>query len=430
MSKRNRERRAAKQKKRRHSATERERSRPDPGPDRAQILERLVNALSATAAVPAPWCAAELLEQFRGYQRELDVAADLVVQEAIRAAWERGWSPTDLHEIARRRVDAATVRYLDEAIVLESRRYSVATLHPRWRAELADISPATGPSTPAPQMWRWAASHSTDERAALTVVLQVLHLLGSIPVLTALLPRPGSHRHLSAVGGEVDEKMLARVRALLAKAEATDYPEEAEALSAKAHALMARHSVREAVADHDRGQAATATSRRMWIENPYVAAKVALVQAVAEANRCRTAWDKDLGCVINVGAETDLHLVELLATSLLVQASRAMLIAGRLHEVRGQSRTRSFRFSFLVAYATRISERLAATNSSVTEELRRDERLLPVLASRSRAADEEFSRLFPKTIESPLAAYDSLGHGAGRLAADMAMLDVRDAIAG
>jgi Protein of unknown function (DUF2786) len=430
MGKRNRERRTAKQKQRRRSATDRERSRPDPRADRAQILERLVMALSTAANVPAPWRAAELLEQFRGYERELDVAADLAVQEAIRASWERGWSPTDLHEIARRRVDATTVGYLGEAIVLESRRYSVPTLHPRWRAQLADISRAVGPSVTTPQMWRWAASHSVHERTALTVVLQVLHLLGSIPVITALLPLPGAHRPLSAVVGEVDEKMLARVRALLAKAEATGYPDEAEALSAKAQALMVRHSLREAIAGHDRGRPAAVSSRRVWIDNPYVAAKVALVQAVTQANRCRTGWIKDLGCVVTVGAETDLDLVDLLATSLLVQASRAMLVAGRRLDVRGQARTKSFRLSFLVAYAARIGERLAATSSSITEELRHDDRLLPVLVAQNRAADEAFARLFPKTIASELVAYDTLGRDAGRCAADTAMLDVRDSIAG
>lgn len=430
MGKRNRERRAARGRHRRQSATQRERSRPDPGPDRAQLLDRLVIELLTAASVPAPWRAAELLGQTRGFKRELDVAADIAVQEAIRAAWEHGWSPTDLHEVARRRVDAATVRYLDEAIVLESKRYSLATLHPRWRAEVADISAAVGPSATAPQMWRWAASHSADERTALTLVLQVLHLLQGLPAIEALLPPPGSHRQLSAVASEVDEKMLARVRALLAKAEATEFPDEAEALSAKAQALMVRHSLREAVADHDRGRAFIAAARRVWVDNPYPAAKVALVQAVAQANRCRTVWLKDLGCVVIVGAETDLDLVDLLATSLLVQASRAMLVAGRQQGIRGQSRLKSFRLSFLVAYASRIGERLAATSSAVNEELRRDDRLLPVLAERNREADEAFDRLFPNTVACPLAAYDIVGLGAGRSAADTAMLDVRDSIAG
>jgi Protein of unknown function (DUF2786) len=260
--------------------------------------------------------------------------------------------------------------------------------------------------------------------------LEVLHLLGRIPAMEALLPVPGSHVQLSVVVGEADEKMLARVRALLAKAEGTDFPHEAEAMSSKAQALMARYSLHEAVADHASGRASVAAARRIWIDNPYVAAKVALVQAVAQANRCRTVWVKDLGCVVVVGAETDLDLVSLLAASLLLQATRAMLVAGRRHDVRGQSRTKSFRHSFLVAYAARIGERLAATSTSVTEELRRDDRLLPVLAARNRAADETFDRLFPRTLASQLTAYDSAGLGAGRSAADRAMLDVRDSIAG
>lgn len=430
MSRRNRERRAAKQKNRRRSAAGREHDRSDAGPSRAQILEDLVIALSAAASVPAQMCAAELLEQYRGFERELDIAADLVVHEAVRTAWKHGWSPTDLHEVARRRLDAAGVQYLDEAIVLESQRYSASTLHPRWRAELAEISAAVGPSACAPQMWRWAATHSADQRAALTVVLQVLHLLGRIPRIEPLFPLPGAHRQVPRASGEIDEKILARIRALLAKAEATEYPDEAEALSSKAQALMVRHSLREAVADYDRGREPVAATRRMWIDNPYVAAKVALVQAVAQANRCRTVWIKDLGCVATVGSETDLDLVDLLATSLLVQANRAMLAAGRRLDVRGQTRTKSFRLSFLIAYATRIGERLSAASSSATAELRRDDRLLPVLAAQNRAADEEFTRLFPATIASPLVAYDTVGTGAGRAAADIAMLDVRDAIAG
>ncbi|KUI38333.1 DUF2786 domain-containing protein [Mycobacterium sp. GA-2829] len=434
MGKSNRERRMAKQRRRRRSAAEREHRRSNTGPKppepelgRAQILDNLIMALSAAAVGPAPWRAAELLQQHRGFERELDIAADLVVQEAIRAAWQNGWSPTDLHEVARRRVNAAAVRYLDEAIVLESQRYSTPTLHPRWRAELAELTTGTAPT--APQMWRWAAEHSVDERAVVTVVLEVLHLLATIPPLERTLPLPGEHRPLSGAATEVDEKMLARIRALLAKAEATEYPDEAEALSSKAQALMVRHSLKEAVADHGKGRTPVAAVRRIWIDNPYVAAKVVLAQAVAQANRCRVVWIKNLGCVVAVGSETDLDLVDLLTTSLLVQANRAMLVAGRRHDVRGQTRTKSFRLAFLVAYAARIGQRLAAASSSATAEMQRDERLLPVLAARNRAADEAFDRLFPTAVETPLTAYDPVGTNAGRAAADTAVLDVRNAIA-
>ena len=432
MSRRNREKRAAKQKNRRRAAAERARMRFDPGPDRVLLQGLLVLALCDAAMCPeddAEWHATELLEEFPASARDLDLAADTAMADAIRAAWEAGWLPSDLHELARRKLEPSAAGYLAEAIVLESQRYAVATLHPRWRADLAGISAGIDPGTQTPQMWRWAALNAVDRSAALTVVLEVLALLGTLPALEPLLPLPGARRHTPTVAGEVDEKALGRVRALLAKAEATKFPEEAEALSAKAQELMSRYSLHQAVADHDRGQAPMAAGRRMWIDSPYAGAKALLVQAVATANRCRTVWTEDLGFVTAVGSETDLNLVELLTTSLLVQANRAMLAAGRQVSSRGHTRTRSFRQSFLVAYATRIGERLDTTNATVTAEVK-DSRLLPVLAARSRATDELTDRLFPSMVHRPVSASNRAGWGAGRAAADLALLDVHGSIAG
>jgi hypothetical protein len=72
-----------------------------------------------------------------------------------------------------------------------------------------------------------AVVHNVDRRAALTVMLEVLALLGALPALQPLLPLPGAHRHTPVAVGDVDEKALGRVRALPAKAEATKFPEEA-----------------------------------------------------------------------------------------------------------------------------------------------------------------------------------------------------------
>ena len=433
MSRRNREKRAAKHKNRRRATTERERIGFDPGPDRVLLLERLVVALSTAAScrdAHAPRHVAELLEEYRAFPRDLDVAADLAVHEAIRAAWEHGWLPSDLHEVARRKLQATEVRYLDEAIVRESGRYAVATLHPNWRAEIVALSATVDVHAPTPQMWRWASSHAVDQRMALTVVLKLLNLLGRLPVLEAILPLPGAHRHMPMTVKGVDEKALGKVRALLAKAEATEFPDEAEALSAKAQDLMSRYSLQEAIAHHDRAHVPVAAARRIWIENPYAAAKAALVQAVSQANRCRAVWAQHLGFVTVVGCETDLALIELLTTSLLVQANRAMLSAGRRDSSNRHTRSRSFRQSFLVAYAQRIGERLGSASAAVTAEVEQDGRLLPVLAANSRATDELTDRLFPSIAPRSLSASDVAGWGAGRAAADMAVLDMRDAIAG
>ncbi len=104
------------------------------------------------------------------------------------------------------------------------------------------------------------------------------------------------------------------MRALLAKAESTEFPAEAEALSDKAQELMSRYSLHQAVADHERGRAPQAAGRRLWTEAPYAGAKALLVQPVAAANRCRTVWSGHLGFVTIVGADTDLDVVELLTS--------------------------------------------------------------------------------------------------------------------
>lgn len=128
-----------------------------------------------------------------------------------------------------------------------------------------------------------------------------------------------------------------------------------------------------------------------------------------------------------VGSEIDLDLVELLTTSLLVQANQAMLAAGR--RASAHTRKRSFRHSFLIAYATRIGERLDATTARVTDEVD-DSRLLPALAANTRAADELMDRLFPNMAPRRVSVSNGAGWSAGRAAADLALLDVRRPIAG
>lgn len=370
----NRQKCAAKQKARRRASPQHDHRGPEPGHDRIVLLDHLVAALYASANCPdhnAEFHSAELIQEFSGWTRDLDTAADVAMAGAVARAWEAGWSPSDLHELVRRHLDASATDYLAEAIVRESAQYAIATLHPRWRADLNALSAGIGPIARGPQMWEWADRHSLSHRAALAVVLNLLRLLGRLPVLEPLLPLPGASRHAAVVVGEADAKALGRVRGLLAKAEATRFPEEAEALSAKAQELMSRYSLHHAINNHEAGRTAEAAARRLWIDNPYAGAKATLVQAVATANRCRVVWAEKLGFVTIVGADADLESVELLTTSLLVQANRAMLAAGR-QNASGQARTRSFRQSFLVSYGLRIGERLTVASSAAAADVDHD----------------------------------------------------------
>jgi hypothetical protein len=137
-------------------------------------------------------------------------------------------------------------------------------------------------------------------------------------------------------------------------------------------------------------------------------------------------WSKDFGFSTVFGFDTDLEFVEVLYTSLLVQASAAMNAAGSQVDRYGRSRTRSFRHSFLVAYASRIGDRLraavAASRASAAGSY--GEALLPVLASRSSAVSDTVDTVFPKLRARSFDTSNLAGWAAGSAAADLASLSV------
>jgi hypothetical protein len=235
--------------------------------------------------------------------------------------------------------------------------------------------------------------------------------------------------------------MLSRIRALLAKAEATEYAEEAEALSARAQELMAKYSIDQALLAAESGRKDAPAGRRIAVDNPYEAPKTSLLQAVATANRCRVVWSKEVGLATVVGFEADLDAVELLFTSLLVQASAAMLYAGSRQDAYGRSRTRAFRQSFLVSYAIRIGERLSHAAEHATQEAAAEQEaaagqpagavagaggtaLVPFLAARQRAVDDAVDEIFGDTLRRgrSVRVTDAEGWASGRAAADLASL--------
>ena len=340
-------------------------------------------------------------------------------EEYVRRAWERGWLPADLDREARRQeLDPAARTALAELTAAELARYGNG-LTPLWRRQLDALA------APA-----WAGTGGRDRFARATAVLQALRLLLRLPALEPLGPPPGGRPAGAAApprtpGGEAPEdRMLGRIRALLAKAEATGYPPEAEALTAKAQELMARHSVDEAQLSAGRAEGADAPgARRISVDPPYETAKAILLDAVARANRCQAVWNEELAFSTVVGHEADLEPAELLYTSLLVQAATAMSRAEAAQRAGGRKRTKTFRQSFMLAYAHRLGDRLAETARAATETLAAAD-LLPVLAGRDLAVTEETRRLFPRTTTTRVrGADDRAGWDDGTRAADRAGVD-------
>ncbi|WP_329136601.1 DUF2786 domain-containing protein [Streptomyces sp. NBC_00670] len=342
-----------------------------------------------------------------------DSAADAEVarrgEEFVAAAWRRGWQPADLVRYVRRELGEAHIRLVSALILGEAGERPAP--YPRWAAQLAELD-----GTPPPR---------TDRFSRATALLELYRLLLRLPALEPLDP-PRRAVDASSAGS----RMLARIRALLAKAEATGYPEEAEALSAKAQELMARHSIDEAVlaaggSPARPGGADVPGACRIGVDPPYETAKAVLLDAVAAANHCRAVWHEEFGFSTVVGFEADLEAVELLHTSLLVQATTAMTRAEAAQRAGGRRRTKTFRQSFLAAYAHRVGDRLATAVREQTAAAAGEGReFLPVLAARDVAVTEHLEHMFPETVTTRLRGVsDEAGWHEGAAAADRARVE-------
>ncbi|MEU9036868.1 DUF2786 domain-containing protein [Streptomyces sp. NPDC048352] len=345
--------------------------------------------------------------QWGGVGRELLARGEAYV----RQAWERGWQPADVLRLVRRDLDPVHLRIAEDVIAAEARRY--ARLPERWGA---------------PEVW-WTADEEyadglarrerSDRFTLATAVLEVFRLLIRLPSIEPVGPLPGDPADALAEHAHIEPRMLGRIRALLAKAEATTYPEEAEALSAKAQELMARHTVDEALlAVRGGGPAQVPGACRIGVEPPYEEAKAVLLDAVATANRCRAVWNSGFEFSTVVGFESDLEAVELLYTSLLVQGTAAMTRAEAAQRAGGRKRTKTFRQSFLLAYASRLGRRLAETAEHTATEAPDN---LPALVARDVAVGARADEMFPRTTTTRLrGATDHAGWEDGTAAADAA----------
>jgi len=335
--------------------------------------------------------------------------------EVLRSVWEGGWQPTDVPRVAVKRCSRAVADLAAQIITAEARTSAGAgvAVPEAWAVQLEQVADDRAPAWEDPEVLRTGAA--------------LLGVLTHLPVVPNLMPPPsawgrGSPRP-ERVPETVDGPMLAKVRALLAKAESTDFEEEAGALTAKAQELMARHAIDHAmVSGGDRD--ATPCGRRLGVEDPYALGKANLLAAAARSNRCRTVWSAHLGFSTVFGFPADLDVVEVLYTSLLVQATRAMTAAGSVRDGAGRSRTRSFRQSFLIGFSRRIGERLEQATVAATEEAGtvHGHALLPVLAGRVAAVEGAVAAAFPEMDQANPRVSNASGWIAGRAAADMAHL--------
>ena len=366
---------------------------------------------------------------------------------SVTAAWRRGWQPAELARHVGRELSGEHVPVIADMIADEMRGYAAATVDTRWASQVTALSAASPESgTSANGAW-WGNDaeylHASQKlagdaglRGVIAIAIETVHVLQHLVALEPLLPRPGTARPTAPERAEpADERLLSRIRALLAKAESTEFTAEAEALSARAQELMAKYSIDHALLAAETGRNEEPGARRIAVDNPYEAPKTSLLQTVAQANRCRVVWSKELGLVTVIGFPADLDAIELLFTSLLVQANSAMLRSGAKRDGAGRSRTRAFRQSFLVSYAVRIGERLSEATGHAEQQAVAEQQaaastggggkdLVPFLAARHQAVDDAVDAMFGGMLTRGRAvrATDAEGWQSGRAAADMASL--------
>jgi len=430
----------------------------------ASLIGEAVFAICGGDQVSYGACLQQLAnERTPGWTRTVSRSLVEVLRLSVTAAWRHGWQPAELARHVGRQLSGTHVSITADMIAAEMHGYAAATVDARWAAQVAAISAASlgatasetavsGPGgagsgtwwgTDAEYLGAWRERGLADAglRGVIADAIETLHVLSHLAVLERLLPLPGTARPTAHERADpADERLLGKIRALLAKAESTEFAEEAEALSARAQELMAKYSIDHALLAAESGHAEEPCGRRIAVDNPYEAPKASLLQTVAQANRCRVIWSKELGLVTVIGFPADLDAVELLFTSLLVQADSAMLRAGAKRDTYGRSRTRAFRQSFLVSYAVRIGERLAEATGHAEQQAAAQQAtesaggkdLVPFLAARHRAVDDAVDAMFGDTLTRSRAvrATDAEGWHSGRVAADMASLHNHAAVPG
>lgn len=248
-----------------------------------------------------------------------------------------------------------------------------------------------------------------------------------------------------------EDKRLATIRGLLAKAEATDFPEEAEAFFAKASELISRWAIDEAMiwAGADRDGREQPDELQLVVHAPYLAQKAVLIGSVAGAHGCRAvrlvSGSGARSEVISViGFPSELRWVETLTTSLLVQLTSAML-AGCPKGV-SASESASWRRSFIVGFAEEVGTRLQRDRQTASAEASAGPGSVDgsgpapdsatagsvalVLASRADEVDRDFRRRHPHVRSSwASSGRSATGRRAGRQAGREASLS-RNGIGG
>ena len=226
----------------------------------------------------------------------------------------------------------------------------------------------------------------------------------------------------------MSDKILTRVRGLLAKAEdrATP-PEEAETYTAKAAELMAKYGIDRAMLAAADPTSDIVGDRVVTIEGSYAIDKQRLLGQVAVRLGCRAVYragwrnGRRTYQVHLFGYGADLERVEILFTSLLVQAANGMATA----EVPYRENATAYRKTWLQGFTVAITDRLRRTEQRAQEQATPNSggpSVALVLASRAGQVGAALNRSYPKLKTTPTRRLHGSGTSDGYVAGQRADL--------
>ena len=240
-----------------------------------------------------------------------------------------------------------------------------------------------------------------------------------------------------------DDKMLARIAALLRQAEGTDNAHEAEAFMAAAQRLATATSIDLAVArshSDKRTKAQTPVQRTITIGNAGTRGLRTYVQLfvlIANANdvKCDIASNSTFVYAYGFGEDIDAsHALYASLVMQMVRASEAYIGSGK-HK---PTPTITARINFQLAFGTRIGKRLVEAREQALREATKSKSSRPGTAIALRNKDVELKNYYRETSEargtwratSATAGYSSSARRAGDRAGRRARLGNSQEISG
>lgn len=249
----------------------------------------------------------------------------------------------------------------------------------------------------------------------------------------------------------VEDPRLEKIRALLAKAEATTYPEEAKAFTAKAQELMTKWAIDDAmlrVGKSARDVTEIVSVKIVTGKPPYQGIREQMLSTIARNNDCRVILDGNVWTYRDeqgnrlpkrkrkeaeaylVGFPQDVEFVQMLLTSCTLQAQTEFLtedVQRALFEEAPHPGNRiKWRNDFMLGYISAVGRRLWEMRKVTVQEA---ETATPgvglVLASKADRVDDKIAQMFGKLSKGSgrnLGGSGGSGWGAGHAAGNRADL--------